>query len=124
MENAETPRDDRSLDERLEALKQQSRPDRKTKVVRRRASVAQHEPTRLAGAFDQRAQDATDAAAATLRSAQTRISRRNEEAGATHRDAKRALEKQSTAAADENEPAAMVARRRLDQIRAELKRQK
>src|SRR4051812_29633193 len=109
-----------SIDERLQELKNEAKPDSEANRSRHRELQAKHGPKRLVRMLARKERDANQAGVLEFQQAQKEASKRLTRAVEGHREAITSLAEASAATADANDPQAMVARHRLAQIRKEL----
>lgn len=117
----EQPSEGRSIDERLRELKSNAKPDGNATRSRYRELQAKHGPKRLLRILARKERAANQAGVPELAQGQEKISKRSASAAATQREAITSLAEESAASADADDPRAMVARHRVEQIRRELK---
>jgi hypothetical protein len=119
MSNEESS-ESRSIDERVQELKDNAKPDYKSNSSRYRELQASHGPKRLLRMLARKERDASRAGVPELLQAQNQASERSAGAATGHREAITSLAEQSAATADAHDPQAMVARERVARIRKEL----
>lgn len=118
--NNEGSAESRSIDERLQKIKDNTKSDVAENRTRTR-ELAKHGVKSLLRRLTRHEEKANRAGVSELEQAQKRIDERASGAATDHRDAITSLAKESAASADADDPQAMVARHRLEQIRRELK---
>jgi hypothetical protein len=119
MSNEESS-ESRSIDERLQELKDNAKPDYKSNSSRYRELQASHGPKRLLRMLAKVERGASQAGVPELLQAREDASQRSSRAAIGHREAITSVAEKSAATADANDPQAMVARERLARIRKEL----